>query len=105
MDTASPDKDLIRFAFEAALRRGTSLRIVHGWYSPPYWYGVPIDAELYGSLSVSEATDLTDALRPWRQNYPDVEVAEVSHPGSAAQLLVTASQDHSTAPVAVGAHD
>jgi nucleotide-binding universal stress UspA family protein len=134
LGTASSDEDLIRFAFEAALRRGTSLRVVHGWYPPPYYgYGVPVDAELYESLSVSEATALTDTLRPWRQKYPDVEVAEVSRPGSAAQLLVTASQDaslvvvgrrarrnpfgahighvthavlhHSTAPVAVVAHD
>ncbi|MGX4694038.1 universal stress protein [Streptomyces sp. JNUCC 63] len=134
LDTAVQDEDLIRFAFEAALRRGASLRVVHGWYPPPYYgYGVPADAELYGSLAVTEATALTDALRPWRQKYPDVEVTEVSRPGSAAQLLVTASRNaslvvvgrrvrrnpfgahighvthavlhHSTAPVAVVAHD
>ncbi|MFE9172075.1 universal stress protein [Streptomyces kebangsaanensis] len=134
LDTAAPDEDLLRFAFEAALRRGTSLRVVHGWYPPPYYgYGVPADAGLYGSLAAVAATALTDALRPWRRKYPDVGVTEVSRPGSAAQLLVTASKDaslvvvgrrvrrhpfgahighvthavlhHSTAPVAVVAHD
>lgn len=134
LDTAAPNEDLIRFAFEAALRRGTSLRVVHGWYPPPYYgYGVPADAGLYGSLAATEATALTDALRPWRQKYPDVGVAEVSRPGSAAQLLVAASKEaslvvvgrrvrrnpfgahighvthavlhHSTVPVAVVAHD
>ncbi|PZG95262.1 stress-inducible protein [Streptomyces sp. NTH33] len=134
LDTAAPDEELIRFAFEAALRRGTSLRVVHGWYPPPYYgYGVPADAGLYGSLAATEATALTDVLRPWRQKYPDVGVAEVSRPGSAAHLLVTAAKDaslvavgrrvrrspfgahighvthaalhHSTVPVAVVAHD
>jgi nucleotide-binding universal stress UspA family protein len=134
LDTAAPDEEPTRFAFEAALRRGTSLRVVHGWYPPPYYgHGVPADAGLYGSLAVSEAAALTNALRPWRQKYPDVEVKEVSRPGSAAQLLVTASKDaslavvgrrvrrnpfgahighvthavlhHSTVPVAVVAHD
>ncbi|MFB7574311.1 universal stress protein [Streptomyces sp. NPDC056165] len=96
LDTAHPDEDLIRFAFEAAARRGTSLRVVHGWYPPLYYgYGVPADAELLTSPGVAEAAVLTEALCPWRRKYPDVEVAEVSRPGSAAELLVDASREAS----------
>ncbi|MEU3347240.1 universal stress protein [Streptomyces sp. NPDC006700] len=96
LDTAHPDEDLIRFAFEAAARRGTSLRVVHGWYPPLYYgYGVPADAELLTSPAVAEAAALTEALCPWRRKYPDVEVAEVSRPGSAAELLVDASREAS----------
>ncbi|MFH9979166.1 universal stress protein [Streptomyces sp. NPDC017179] len=96
LDTAHPDEDLIRFAFEAAARRGTSLRVVHGWYPPLYYgYGVPADAELLISPAVAEAAALTEALCPWRRKYPDVEVAEVSRPGSAAELLVDASREAS----------
>ncbi|MFI1292337.1 universal stress protein [Streptomyces sp. NPDC020792] len=96
LDTAHPDEDLIRFAFEAAARRGTSLRVVHGWYSPLYYgYGVPADAELLTSPAVAEAAGLTEALCPWRRKYPDVEVAEVSRPGGAADLLVDASREAS----------
>ncbi|MFE4413031.1 universal stress protein [Streptomyces sp. NPDC056821] len=96
LDTAHPDEDLIRFAFEAAARRGTSLRVVHGWYPPLYYgYGVPADAELLTSPGVAEAAGLTQALCPWRRKYPDVEVAEVSRPGSAAELLVDASREAS----------
>ncbi|MFD4951377.1 universal stress protein [Streptomyces sp. NPDC058451] len=93
LDTAHPDEDLIRFAFEAAARRGTSLRVVHGWYPPLYYgYGVPADAELLTSPAVAEAAALTEALCPWRRKYPDVEIVEVSRPGSAAELLVDASR-------------
>ncbi|MGW3507575.1 universal stress protein [Streptomyces sp. NPDC000994] len=96
LDTAHPDEDLIRFAFEAAARRGTSLRVVHGWYPPLYYgYGVPADAELLTSPVVAEAARLTEVLCPWRRKYPDVEVAEVSRPGSAAELLVDASREAS----------
>ncbi|MFE7233101.1 universal stress protein [Streptomyces sp. NPDC002405] len=96
LDTAHPDEDLIRFAFEAAARRGTSLRVVHGWYPPLYYgYGVPADAELLTSPAVAEAAGLTEALCTWRRKYPDVEVAEVSRPGSAAELLVAASREAS----------
>ncbi|MFE7210243.1 universal stress protein [Streptomyces sp. NPDC001698] len=96
LDTAHPDEDLIRFAFEAAARRGTSLRVVHGWYPPLYYgYGVPADAELLTSPAVAEAARLTEALCPWRRKYPDVEVAEVSRPGSAAEQLVDASREAS----------
>ncbi|GED89083.1 universal stress protein [Streptomyces sp. 6-11-2] len=101
LDTAHPDEDLIRFAFEAAARRGTSLRVVHGWYPPLYYgYGVPADAELLTSPAVAEAAGLTEALCPWRRKYPDVEVAEGSRPGGAADLLVDAS--HEASLVVVG---
>ncbi|NEA51364.1 universal stress protein [Streptomyces sp. SID10815] len=134
LDTRRPDPGPIEFAFEAALRRGTSLRVVHGWYPPPYYgYAVPADAELYTAVEVGEAAGLTEALRPWRQKYPDVAVEERSAAGSPARLLVEAAEDaslvvvgrrvrrnplgahighvthavlhHATAPVAVVAHD
>ncbi len=96
LDTSHPDEVLIRFAFAAARRRGTSLRVVHGWYPPAYFaYGMPVDAELHGSLAVCQAADLTDVLRPWRQEYPDVSVVEQSRSGSAAVMLVEASREAS----------
>ncbi|MFK4145355.1 universal stress protein [Streptomyces sp. NPDC004065] len=96
LDTAAPDDDLTEFAFEAAERRGTSLRVLHAWYPPPYYgYAMPADAELHVSPATTEAAALTDALRPWRQKYPDVEVVEESRCGSPADLLVRASREAS----------
>ncbi|WP_328980295.1 universal stress protein [Streptomyces canus] len=134
LDTGHPHDTVIAFAFEEAARRGTSLRVVHGWNLPPYSaYGLPADLELNAELGRQEAAALTEVLRPWRQKYPDVEVAEESRSGSPAHHVIDASRDaslvvvgrrirrspigvhigsvthavlhHATAPVAVVAHD
>ncbi|MGW3126367.1 universal stress protein [Streptomyces sp. NPDC001123] len=133
LDTDHPDATLIEFAFDAALRRATSLRVVHAWFPPPYYaYGMPVNPPLHEALALEQSRGLAEVLSPWRQKYPDVETAEESRYGSAAELLVEASREaslvvvgrrirrgalgahighvthavlhHSTAPVAVVAH-
>ncbi|MFF8428051.1 universal stress protein [Streptomyces sp. NPDC016566] len=100
LDTDHPDETLLEFAFDAAVRRDASLRVVHGWPEPPTsFYRFSGDAELYDSLERRQATVLTEALRPWRQKYPNVEVIEASRCGSAAEVLVNASGDASLAVV------
>ncbi|MER6443427.1 universal stress protein [Streptomyces sp. NPDC001185] len=134
LDTTAPDDTLIRFAFEAALLRGTSLRVIHAWNEPPYIaYGMPPDLELNAQIAAEQAAAVTSALRPWRQKFPTVDVVEDSRPGKAANHVVDASGEaslvvvgrrirrsplgahigpvthavlhHSTAPVAVVPHD
>ncbi|MFE2064295.1 universal stress protein [Streptomyces sp. NPDC059467] len=133
LDTDHPDETLIEFAFDAALRRATSLRVVHAWFPPPYYaYGMPVNPPLYEALALEQSQALTEVLSPWRQKYPDVKTTEESRFGSAAEQLVEASREaslvvvgrrirhgalgahighvthavlhHSTAPVAVVAH-
>ncbi|WP_328826385.1 MULTISPECIES: universal stress protein [unclassified Streptomyces] len=134
LDAEGPADPVIEFAFAEAARRGTSLRVVYGWSLPPYYaYGFALDAGLHDELSQEETGSLTEALRPWRQKHPDVEVFLEPRVGSAADHLVDASREaslvvigrrirrggpgahigpvahgvlhHSTAPVAVVAHD
>ncbi|MCX5095981.1 universal stress protein [Streptomyces sp. NBC_00365] len=134
LDTTAPDDTLIRFAFEAALRRGTSLRVIHAWNEPPYIaYGMLPDLELNAQIAAEQAAAVTSALRPWRQKFPTVDVVEDSRPGKAANHLVDAAGEaslvvvgrrirrsplgahigpvthavlhHSTAPVVVVPHD
>ncbi|WP_405539722.1 universal stress protein [Streptomyces sp. NBC_00075] len=134
LDIGSPDEDLIEFAFAAAARRGTSLRVVHGWNPPPYYaYGLSVDLELHGALARREAVALAEFLHPWREKHPDVEVTEESLYGTPGNHLVDASREaslvvvgrrirrnafgthigpvahavlhHSAAPVAVVPHD
>ncbi|WP_369249509.1 universal stress protein [Streptomyces sp. R41] len=134
LDTANPDDALIGFAFQAALLRGTSLRVVHGWNEPPYIaYGMPPDLEMNARIAAEEAAAVSEALRPWRQKYSAVDVVEDSLSGKAANHLVDASREaslvvigrrvrrsplgahigpvthavlhHATAPVAVVPHD
>jgi nucleotide-binding universal stress UspA family protein len=92
LDTKHPDETLLEFAFDAALRRGTSLTVVHGWNPPPYYaYGMSGDLTVHNSVARREATALTEALHPWRQKYPDVEVTEECRFGSPALHVVNAS--------------
>ncbi|ELS54714.1 universal stress protein [Streptomyces viridochromogenes] len=96
LDIECPDEELIEFAFAAASRRGTSLRVVHGWNPPPYYaYGLSADLELHGALALRETSALTEALRPWRKKFPDVEVTEESHYGTPGSHLVDASREAS----------
>ncbi|MFJ2002822.1 universal stress protein [Streptomyces chartreusis] len=96
LDIDSPDRELIEFAFAAAARRGTTLRVVHGWNPPPYYaYGLSADLELHTSLTQRETTVLTEVMRPWRKKFPEVEVTEESHYGTPGSHLVDASRDAS----------
>ena len=134
LDAGAPADAVIEFAFAEAARRDTTLRVVYGWNLPPYYaYGFALDAGLHEELSLQETDSLTEALRPWRQKHPDIEVALEPRVGSAADHLVDASREaslvvigrrirrgafgahigpvahgvlhHATAPVAVVAHD
>ena len=134
LDTDHPDDTVIAFAFEEAARRGSVLKVVHGWILPPYYVSsLPAAPEVGVELGRQEAAVLAEVLSPWRQKYPDVEVVEVSRPGSPANHVVDASREaslvvvgrrirrspigahigpvthavlhHAVAPVAVVAHD
>ncbi|MFJ9589064.1 universal stress protein [Streptomyces acidicola] len=133
LDTDSPDDTLIGFAFDAAARRDTALKAVHGWSPPPHFaHGIPEHPGLEAERGQWEAVALNEVLRPWRQKLPSVEVVEDSRPGKPAHHLVDASREaslvvvgrrvrrspigahigpvthavlhHATAPVAVVAH-
>ncbi|MFE0456756.1 universal stress protein [Streptomyces sp. NPDC058914] len=134
LDTDSPDDTVLTFAFHAAARRVTPLRVVHAWNLPPYLaYGLPADPELDAVLGKQDAASLAGVLHRWKEKYPAVEVIEESRSGSPADHLVDASREaslvvvgrrirrsplgahigpvthavlhHATAPVAVVAHD
>ncbi|MCF3131852.1 universal stress protein [Streptomyces olivochromogenes] len=96
LDTKHPDDTLIEYAFDAAARRATSLRVVHGWNPPPYYaYATPANPVLQEALALSDSSALTEVLRPWRHKHPDVEVVEESRYGSPAVHLVDASREAS----------
>ncbi|MFE9023966.1 universal stress protein [Streptomyces sp. NPDC007808] len=134
LDTDHPDDTVIAFAFEAAARRGTALKVVHGWILPPYYVSsLPAAPEVGVELGRQDAAALAQVLSPWRQKYPDVEVVEESRLGSPANHVIDASREaslvvvgrrirrspigahigpvthavlhHAAAPVAVVAHD
>ncbi|MGV9452499.1 universal stress protein [Streptomyces sp. NPDC003635] len=134
LDAAHPNGTVIEFAFEAAARRGTALRVLHGWNLPPYYvYGLAADVGFRDEIVGQQAALLAEALRPWREKYPNVPVVEETPSGSPGIRLVDAARQaslvvigrrirrspfgahigpvahavlhHAGAPVAVVAHD
>lgn len=78
VDARDPADAAIDFAFDAAGRRGVRLHALHAWKLPPSaaeWpFGVP--GEERATWEDHEVQLLSDALRPWREKYPDVRVLE-----------------------------
>ncbi|MBO0916184.1 universal stress protein [Streptomyces laculatispora] len=96
LDANTPDDALIEFAVDEALRRDTALRVVHAWNLPPYYsYGLPSGLLTGAELGESEAAALTEALLPWRQKHPTLDLVEESRHGRAVDHLVAAARDAS----------
>ncbi|MFS4105300.1 universal stress protein [Streptomyces sp. NPDC004684] len=133
VDTRHPAAAPIEFAFEAAARQGAPLRVLHGWSEPSYPYGMGPDVEALRMVERGDVDALTEVLQPWRHKHPDVKVIVESRTGGRSAALIDASREaslvvvgrrvrrsalgarigpvahavlhHSTAPVAVVAHD
>lgn len=70
-----PTDDLLGFAFTTAAAHGVPLRAVHGRSLPVNAY-VPwgIDHDVADGIRQDARKELDQALRPWREKYPKVEV-------------------------------
>ncbi|WP_320784586.1 universal stress protein [Streptomyces sp. CRN 30] len=102
LDIGRPCDELIEFAFDAARRRSTGLRVVHAFKAPPQ---PASDATLTVApaapqLPVSGPRQLAAqeravvaAVRPWGEKYPTVPVSETVVSGRAAGALVDAAGD------------
>ncbi|MCC5480809.1 universal stress protein [Streptomyces sp. NPDC059680] len=86
--------ETLRFAFETAAARGAAVRAVRAWTLPPVFAYSPGSLRLLddaGGLEPYERQALADALRPWRERFPEVPVAEQVEMGSAGQVLLSAA--------------
>ncbi|MGW5779612.1 universal stress protein [Streptomyces sp. NPDC003863] len=82
------------FAFETAAARGAAVRAVRAWSLPSLYAYSPGSMRLAdeaGGLVPYEEKALREALAPWRERYPDVQVAEHVELGSAGEVLLSAS--------------
>ncbi|MEI5098349.1 universal stress protein [Streptomyces sp. PmtG] len=77
LDPVKPHDAVAAFAFEAAARRSTSLRVVR------------VDPVRHPSA------DLAGMLRPWARAFPQVTIVDEARSGEAAEHLTAASQDAS----------
>lgn len=129
-----PCDDLLEFSFATAAARGMPLRAVHG-QSVPLHAHLPwgMDHDVTEEITQDAQKHLSKALRPWREKFPRVEVADSiglegpakavvraaegagllvvgrrkHRPGLAPRLgpVATAAIHHARCPVAVVPHD
>lgn len=93
--TPEDSAGVLGFAFEAASVRGVPLRAVRAWSLPPVytWSASLALADASGGLEPFERKALQEALAPWRDRFPDVQVTEHVEMGSAGQVLVEESAE------------
>ncbi|GGZ96153.1 universal stress protein [Streptomyces echinoruber] len=101
LDTGHPCDELIAFAFEAARRRGTELRVLHACRPPS---GSVADTASVSRPSGPERPAAAEhavlaAVRPWREKYPEVPVTESVVEGRATTELVRAAAEAGLAVV------
>jgi nucleotide-binding universal stress UspA family protein len=90
----TPAAPLLEFAFAAAAARGATLRAVHAWSLPPaYGYDAAVlrTADEDGGVASRQERALADALRPWREKFPQVPVAEQAEQGYAGEVVLRAA--------------
>ncbi|MEV1053477.1 universal stress protein [Streptomyces sp. NPDC049887] len=85
---------VLGFAFETAAAHGVGVRAVRSWSLPTLYTYSPGSMRLAdeaGGLEPFEKKALADALKPWRERYPQVPVTEHVEMGSAGQVLLSAA--------------
>ncbi|WP_031100004.1 universal stress protein [Streptomyces sp. NRRL S-15] len=101
-------RQVLDFAFAAASERGTSLRAVYAWSIPTVLLWSPGSmwlAEQEGGLEPLHRQILADALSPWREKYPEVDVVEHVEAGTAAEVLLSHSDRAGLLVVGRRTHD
>ncbi|MFC7267190.1 universal stress protein [Streptomyces lutosisoli] len=94
VDARDPVSAVVDFAFDVAQRRGARLHAVHAWRLPSaaeQWMPYAVPEEDRGAWEDQEVQLLSDALRPWREKYPQVDVYEDVRLQSPSAALVHAS--------------
>jgi nucleotide-binding universal stress UspA family protein len=94
LDLGAPCDALVAFAFEEAAAAGLPLQALHVWDERRlYGYAAPqLDPRLADDLRAEAGHELSRALGPWREKFPEVEVAETIAEGRAAERVVEAGR-------------
>ncbi|WNM32247.1 universal stress protein [Streptomyces sp. Li-HN-5-11] len=88
-----PSDDLLEFAFASAAARGAPLRAVHGRSVPVHAHAPwGLDHGITEEVRQDAQKHLTQVLRPWREKFPRMDVADSIGLGSPAQTVVRAAE-------------
>ncbi|MFE2943082.1 universal stress protein [Streptomyces sp. NPDC059255] len=87
-----PYDELLDFAFTTAVTRGLPLRAVHGHSTPIHAY-TPwgVDHTVTQEIVQDAQKQLNQALRPWREKFPGVDVTDAIRLESPASAVVGAA--------------
>ncbi|MGG7569343.1 universal stress protein [Streptomyces sirii] len=84
-----PCDPLLAFAFDAAVSRGLPLQAVHGRALPVHAYAPwGVDPDVAAEVAKEADGELRDAIRPWRERFPDVPVELTVLPESPTRAIV-----------------
>ncbi|MEV6672593.1 universal stress protein [Streptomyces sp. NPDC051162] len=88
-----PCRNLLEFAFAAAAARGAPLRVLHTRTLPGQVY-TPwgVDPDVSRDIAQDAGRELAEALRPWRDEHPEVRVTETVRLESPARAVVRAAK-------------
>lgn len=98
LNSAAPDASTTSFAFSEAARRGARLQVVVAHARPGRTFTIAAaiataTAAHEETANAREVAALAAAhLRPYAEQFPEVEIEQLSAPGDAAGHLVAASQ-------------
>ncbi|MER5418996.1 universal stress protein [Streptosporangium roseum] len=82
----------LEYAFEEAARRGARLHAIHTWQMPVVGQGATLYTPLFEEISAAGRRIAADALTPWREKYPQVEVKETAVCGHPVAVVCEASE-------------
>ncbi|MET9647939.1 universal stress protein [Streptomyces syringium] len=92
LNLQGPCDRLLEFAFTSAARRGVPLHAVHAGKLPVQAYAPwGMDPDVVEDLTRDARKLLGDALRPWREKFPGVEVKESVHLESPTRVIIRAA--------------
>ncbi|MFE0038731.1 universal stress protein [Streptomyces sp. NPDC059015] len=92
LDVTDARDELMEFAFDHAARRDAPLHVLHGWHAP-FFHRHRAAGDADSGVEAEMASALAQAVRPFRDKFPTVEVTEESAPGRPAGQLVEAAAD------------
>ncbi|GHB31481.1 universal stress protein [Streptomyces umbrinus] len=93
LELRAPCDDLLEFAFTTAAARNVPLRAIHGLSTPLHAY-TPwgVDHTVTREIIQDAQKHLSQALRPWREKFPGVDVADTTRLESPARAVVGAAE-------------
>ncbi|MEU0394969.1 universal stress protein [Streptomyces sp. NPDC006208] len=93
LDVHDVTDELLDFAFDFAARHAVPLHILNSWHLPAFRHhaGASGGADADSGTRAERESALSEAVRPYRDKFPHVEVSEKAASGRAAGHLVDAA--------------